>query len=102
MDAVVYGTESCGWCESVVRALKKHTTSVTKVDVRECADNLEEMKKFAGKDAKNVPQVVIDGKYIGGYTETERYLNIINLSNLTKETREKSVQQLNEDGTIEW
>ena len=102
MDAVVYGTEDCGWCESVVRSLKKHTTSITKVDVRE-DDNLAEMKKFAGKDAKSVPQVVIDGKYIGGYTETERYLNIINLSNLTKETREKSMkQELNEDGTIEW
>ncbi|SVE10162.1 uncharacterized protein METZ01_LOCUS463016, partial [marine metagenome] len=37
--AVVYGTEDCGWCESVVRSLKKHTTSVTKVNVRE-ADNL--------------------------------------------------------------
>ena len=101
MDAVVYGTEDCGWCESVVRSLKKHTTSITRVNVRE-DDNLEEMKKFAGPDAKSVPQVVVDGKYIGGYTETERYLNIINLSNLTKETREKSVQQLNEDGTIEW
>ena len=69
MDAVVYGTEDCGWCESVVRALKKHTTSITRVNVRE-ADNLEEMKKFAGKDARSVPQVVIYGKYIGGYTET--------------------------------
>ncbi len=98
MDAVVYGTEDCGWCESVVRSLKKHTTSVTKVNVRE-PDNLAEMKKFAGEDAKSVPQVVIDGRYIGGYTETERYLNILNLSNLTKE---KTVQQLNEDGTIEW
>ena len=83
MDAVVYGTESCGWCESVVRALKKHTTSVTKIDVSD-ADNLAEMKKFAGKDAKSVPQVVIDGKHIGGYTETERYLNILSLSKLTK------------------
>ena len=101
MDAVVYGTKSCGWCESVVRSLKKHTTSITKVDVSE-PDNLAEMKKFAGENARSVPQVVIDGKYIGGYTETERYLNIINLNNLTKETREKSVQQLNEDGTIEW
>ena len=83
MDAVVYGTEDCGWCESVVRSLKKHTTSVTKVDVRE-ADNLAEMKKFAGEDAKSVPQVVIDGKYVGGYTETERYLNIVSLKNITK------------------
>ena len=83
MDAVVYGTESCGWCESVVRALKKHTTSVTKIDVSD-ADNLAEMKKFAGKDARSVPQVVIDGKYVGGYTETERYLNIVSLKGITK------------------
>ena len=48
LHAVVYGTEDCGWCESVVRSLKKHTTSITKVDVGE-PDNLEEMKKFAGK-----------------------------------------------------
>ena len=87
MDAVVYGTEDCGWCALVVRTLKKHTSSVTKINVRE-ADNLEEMKKFAGKDARSVPQVVIDGKYIGGYTETERYLNIINLRNLTKKKEE--------------
>ena len=83
MDAVVYGTESCGWCESVVRSLKKHTTSVTRVDVSE-PDNLAEMKKFAGKDARSVPQVVIDGKYVGGYTETERYLNIVSLKGITK------------------
>ena len=83
MDAVVYGTKSCGWCENVVRSLKKHTTSVTRVDVSE-PDNLAEMKKFAGKDARSVPQVVIDGKYVGGYTETERYLNIVSLKGITK------------------
>ena len=73
MDATVYGTKTCTWCEQVIRALKKHTTSITKIDVSE-ADNLEEMKKFAGEDARTVPQVVINGKYIGGYTEVDRYL----------------------------
>jgi len=34
---------------------------------------LDNMLKAAG-NVKTVPQVVIDGKYIGGYTETERYL----------------------------
>ena len=28
----------------------------------------------AGENARTVPQVVIDGKYIGGYTEVDRYL----------------------------
>jgi len=74
MDAIVYGTKTCSWCEQVVRALKRHTTSITKIDVGE-PDNFTEMKKFAGEDARTVPQVVIDGKYIGGYTEVDRFLN---------------------------
>ncbi len=79
MDAIVYGTKTCTWCEKVVRALKGaednifQKVNVTKIDVNE-ADNLEEMKKFAGEDARTVPQVIINGKYIGGYTEVDRYL----------------------------
>ncbi len=76
MDAIVYGTKTCTWCEQVVRALKKHTTSITKIDVGE-PENLEEMKKYAGEDARTVPQVVIDGEYIGGYTEVDRYLKAL-------------------------
>jgi len=34
-----------------------------------------EMKEAAGENARTVPQVVIDGKYIGGYTEVHRFLN---------------------------
>jgi glutaredoxin len=32
------------------------------------------MQKVAGEKVTSVPQVVIDGKYIGGYTEVERFL----------------------------
>jgi len=76
MDAVVYGTRNCQWCENVVRSLKRHTTNITKIDVSE-RENFEQMKKDAGEDARTVPQVLIDGKYIGGYTEVERFLNAL-------------------------
>ena len=45
---------------------------VEKLDVTD-SDNLDNMLEAAG-NVKAVPQVVIDGKYIGGYTETERFL----------------------------
>ena len=45
---------------------------VEKLDVTD-SDNLDNMLEAAG-NVKTVPQVVIDGKYIGGYTETERFL----------------------------
>ena len=82
MDAIVYGTSKCVWCDNVAKDLKNADIDITKVDVTE-ADNLAEMKKFAGEDARTVPQVVIDGKHIGGYTETERYLNIVSLRSIT-------------------
>jgi glutaredoxin len=34
----------------------------------------EEYKKILGKKIKTVPQVTIDGKLLGGYTEVERFL----------------------------
>ena len=73
MFAIVYGSKMCNFCTMVINALEKEGATVEKKDVHE-ANNLEEMKKAAGEDARTVPQVVIDGKYIGGYTEVDRYL----------------------------
>ena len=73
MDAIVYGTSKCVWCDNVAKDLKNADIDITKVDVTD-AQNLAEMKKIAGEDARTVPQVVIDGKYIGGYTEVDRHL----------------------------
>ena len=33
------------------------------------------MQKAVGQKVNTVPQVIIDGVYIGGFTETERYIN---------------------------
>ena len=73
MDAIIYGTSKCVWCDNVAKDLKNADIDITKVDVTD-AQNLAEMKKIAGEDARTVPQVVVDGKYIGGYTEVDRYL----------------------------
>ncbi len=35
------------------------------------------MQTAAGEKVTSVPQVIIDGKYVGGYTEVERFLNRI-------------------------
>ena len=54
---------------------------VEKIDVSGSKELLAEMQAAAAPKGNNfsqpvtsVPQVVIDGKYIGGYTEVERYL----------------------------
>ena len=55
--------------------LDENEIEVEKIDVSESKENLKLMKGVAGKTANTVPQVVIDGKFVGGYTEVERFIN---------------------------
>ena len=75
MKATVYGTPRCSWCDRVTKMLDENEIEVEKIDVSESKENLKSMKEAAGKTATTVPQVVIDGKYVGGYTEVERFIN---------------------------
>ena len=75
MKATVYGTSKCSWCNRVSKMLGENEIEVEKIDVSESKENLKLMKKVAGKTTTTVPQVIIDGKFVGGYTEVERFIN---------------------------
>ena len=75
MKATVYGTPRCSWCDRVSKMLGENEIEVEKIDVSESKENLKLMKGVAGKSVTTVPQVVIDGKFVGGYTEVERFIN---------------------------
>ena len=77
MEAKVYSTPRCSWCDRVAKMLEDREVNVEKIDVSGSKDLLKEMQKAAGEKVTTVPQVIIDGKYIGGFTEVERYLNRI-------------------------
>ena len=75
MTAIVYSTSNCSWCDRTIDLLKEHIEDITKIDVSTDKENLKAMHAACGKKVNTVPQVVIDGKHIGGYTEAERYIN---------------------------
>ena len=75
MKATVYGTPRCSWCDRVSKMLGENEIEVEKIDVSESKENLKLMKNVAGKTTTTVPQVIIDGKFVGGYTEVERFIN---------------------------
>ena len=75
MKATVYGTPRCSWCDRVSKMLGENEIEVEKIDVSESKENLKLMKAVAGKTTTTVPQVIIDGKFVGGYTEVERFIN---------------------------
>ena len=74
MEVKLYSTARCVWCDRVAILLEKHGANVEKIDVSGSKELLAEMQAAAKESVTSVPQVVIDGKYIGGYTETERFL----------------------------
>ena len=76
-QAKMYSTPRCVWCDRVAKLLEEYGINVEKIDVSGSKDLLKEMQKAAGEKVTTVPQVIIDGKYIGGFTEVERYLNRI-------------------------
>ena len=75
MKAKLYGTPKCSWCNRVSKMLDENEIEVEKIDVSESKVLIKEMQKAAGKKVITVPQVIVDGNFIGGYTEVERFIN---------------------------
>lgn len=80
-NVVVYSsakTSNCVWCDRIIKLLQDHTeaesTIITEIKL-DSKEKVKEMQKAVGQKVNTVPQVIIDGVYIGGFTETERYIN---------------------------
>ena len=75
MEAKMYSTSRCSWCDRVAKMLEECEVIVEKIDISGDKTLMKEMQKAAGKKVTTVPQVIIDGNFIGGYTEVERFIN---------------------------
>ena len=80
MIAKVYSTSKCSWCDRVIRELTDKGIEVEKIDISGDKSLFKQMNEDAGKKVSSVPQVIIDGKYIGGYTDTERFIKNLTIS----------------------
>ena len=80
MKAKVYSTSKCSWCDRVIRELTDKGIEVEKIDISGDKNLFKQMNEDAGVKVSSVPQVIIDGKYVGGYTETERFIKNLTVS----------------------
>lgn len=66
-NVVIYGAAWCGYCQ---RAKKLAVDYGMLVDYRD-VDQPHHQEKFKAKfpDAKTIPQILLDGKAIGGFDE---------------------------------
>ncbi len=80
MIAKVYSTSTCTWCDRVIKDLSEKGIVVEKIDISGDKKLFKQMSVDVGKKVSTVPQVIIDEEYIGGYTETERFIKNLTIS----------------------
>ena len=65
---VLYTTPHCGYCRAAKHLLNKKSATFTEIDVSEDMELRQEMISRAfGR--RTVPQIFINGTYVGGYDE---------------------------------
>jgi GrxC family glutaredoxin len=63
----MYTKDYCSFCFAAKRLLSKRGFSFEEVNLSDEASKVKEMREATG--GSTVPQIVIDGKAIGGYSE---------------------------------
>lgn len=75
MKAVVYSKSACGFCIRVKKVLEKNGIEI---DEKLYGDEVtqDDIKDAIGAEFRTFPQVLIDNKYVGGYSEVCNYFGI--------------------------
>ena len=63
---LIYSTSWCGPCKNAKRLLNDKGISFKEIDIEEAGMTREDLFEITG--GRTVPQIVIDDKTIGGYT----------------------------------
>ena len=64
---IIYSTSWCGPCANAKRLLTEYGIPFKEIDIEEKGMTREDLFAIAG--GRTVPQIVVDGKTIGGYTD---------------------------------
>jgi ribonucleoside-diphosphate reductase alpha chain len=72
MRTIVYGKSDCPFCSMAKEELRLRGIPFDYIDLKEIGKTAREV---TGRDVKTVPQIYIEGKYIGGYDELMEHLN---------------------------
>ncbi len=72
MKATVWSKESCMYCDMAKSLLRLKEIEIEEKNISK--DFTKEQLLEAVPGARSVPQIFIDGKHIGGYTELKKHL----------------------------
>lgn len=73
MSTIVWSKDECFYCH-----MAKHLLEISGVEYEErniqSGDWTRDQMLEAVPDAKTVPQIFMDGEYVGGFTELQKYM----------------------------
>lgn len=71
----IYGTSACQYCKDaqLLCVARNQDYKYRQVDVD--LDSLTELEERLGQRVRQVPQIFMNGEYVGGYTELKEKLN---------------------------
>lgn len=74
MKAKIYTAPSCVWCVKVKELLNNHNIPYEEITVGKDMKKEEFLAFFKEAGATSVPQIYLDGNYIGGYINLTKHL----------------------------
>jgi glutaredoxin 1 len=73
MNVEIYTKDGCGYCIKAKNLLENKNINYKEYKVGSNGVTKELIQERAGKPINTVPQIFINGKHIGGYTELVEY-----------------------------
>ena len=71
----IYGTKVCPYCVQAKRLVGQKDWELKEYKVDERTELREEMISRAGQEVRTVPQIFVNGSYVGGYTDFVDFLD---------------------------
>ena len=73
MNAVIWSKDQCMFCEMAKDLLADYNIEYEERNISKGEWTREQLQE-AAPGSKTVPQIFLDGKYVGGFTELKQYM----------------------------
>ena len=73
MNAVIWSKDQCMFCEMAKDLLADYNIEYEERNMSKGEWTREQLQE-AAPGSKTVPQIFLDGKYVGGFTELKQYM----------------------------
>lgn len=75
MKIVIYGKQSCPFCQRAKSLCESKELDYEYIDFIEAGMTKEDLEKIVGKPVKTVPQILVDDVGIGGFMDLDALLS---------------------------